>query len=143
MTVSTLYNLIDTSDDTACVIVVRNREMQGVDTEGLGVDSVEINGNEVCAGVLPGGTTVNNSGPIGLVVFDEDADGVTDLSGVSNAFSSIPFVYGADLVIPGTPAADGIIKVVIKDRYSRKTQTINLPNWDSTVHKMFVQFIPL
>ena len=133
---SMLFNLMDTSDDSVAIVIVRNREMIGVNSGGTGVDSITINGTEICDGILPA------SGPIGLIVFDEDADGVSDLSGVSDAYSAIPFVNGMDLVIPASSAGDGVVNITIEDRYSGEIQTINLPNRPSTIHKSFAQFIP-
>lgn len=133
---SMLFNLMDTSDDSVAIVIVRNREMIGQDSGGTGVDSITINGTEICDGILPA------SGPIGLIVFDEDADGVSDLSGVSDAYSAIPFVNGMDLVIPASSAGDGVVNITIEDRYSGEIQTINIPNRPSTIHKSFVQFIP-
>lgn len=133
---SMLFNLMDTSDDSVAVVIVRNREMIGSDSGGTGVDSITINGTEICDGVLPA------SGPIGLVVFDENADGESDLSGVADAYSAIPFVNGMDLHIPAVPAGDGVVNITIEDRYSGDVQTINMPNRPSTTHKSFAQFIP-
>jgi hypothetical protein len=133
---SILYNMLDTSDDSVAVIIVRNREMLGEDAGGTGVDSLTVNGTEICDGVLPA------SGPIGLVVFDEDADGVSDLSAVADAYRAIPFVNGVDLLIPATPSGGGIVTITMEDRYSGAIQTINIPDRPSTIHKSFVQFIP-
>lgn len=133
---SILYNMLDTSDDSVAVIIVRNREMLGEDAGGTGVDSLTINGTEICNCVLPA------SGPIGLVVFDEDADGVSDLSGVADAYRALPFVNGMDLLIPATPSGGGIVNITMEDRYSGAIQTINIPDRPSTIHKSFVQFIP-
>lgn len=133
---SALFNLIDTSDDSVTVIIVRNREMLGEDAGGTGVDSITINGTEICDEVLPA------SGPIGLVVFDEDADGASDLSGVADAYSAIPFVNGMDLHIPADSSGSGVVNITIEDRYSGDVQTINIPNRPSSIHKSFAQFIP-
>lgn len=133
---SMLFNLMDTSDDSVAVVIVRNREMIGQNSGGTGVDSITINGTEICDGILPA------SGPIGLIVFDEDADGVSDLSGVTDAYSAIPFVNGMDLFIPASPSGNGVVAITIDDRYSGQTQTINIPNRPSTIHKSFAQFIP-
>jgi hypothetical protein len=133
---SVLYNLLDTSDDSVVVIIVRNREMVGKDAGGTNVDSITINGTEICDGVLPAW------GSIGLVVFDEAVDGVSDLSGVTDAYCMVPFVNGIDLNISATPSGGGVVNITIDDRYSGKIQSINIPNRPSTIHKSFVQFIP-
>ena len=133
---SILYNMLDSSDDSVAVIIVRNREMLGEDAGGTGVDSITINGTEISDGILP------ESGPIGLIVFDENADGVSDLSGVASSYSAIPLLNGMDLLIPATPSGSGIVNITIEDRYSGRIQTINLPNRPSTSDKSFVQFIP-
>jgi hypothetical protein len=133
---SMLFDLMDTSNDSVAVVLVRNREMIGRNSGGTGVDSITINGTEICDGILPA------SGPIGLVVFDEGSDGRSDLSGVTDAYGSIPFVNGMDLYIPASSSGNGVVAITIEDRYSRETQTINIPNRPSNIHKSFAQFIP-
>lgn len=138
---SMLFNMMDSSPSASCVIIVRNREMLGSNQGGAGVDSIKINDDEVCEGILPGAAGVN-SGPMGLLIFDVDADGKSDLSSVGGPFQLIPFVNSVDLVIPAAESADGTISIVEKDRYSGKTQKINIPNYPSSTHKTFIQFLP-
>ncbi len=138
---SALFNMMDTSPTASSVTVVRNREMLGDDSGGGGVDSLRINGTEVCEDILPGGADISSSGPIGLLIYDLNSDGVSDLSSMGDTFSAIPFVNSIDLVIPAAAAADSTVEVVLQDRCSGLTQTVHVPNYPSDEHKMFVQFL--
>jgi hypothetical protein len=133
---SLAYNLLDSSDDSVNVIIVRNREMLGDDAGGTGADSITVNGMEICDNLLP------EDGTIGVLVFDEDTDGVSNLSSVTSLLSFVPFINGIDMHIPASQSGSDVVNVTIKDRYSSKTQTINIPNRPSSIHKSFVQFIP-
>jgi hypothetical protein len=138
---SMLFNMIDPSPSASCVIIVRNREMLGSNQGGAGVDSIKINGDEVCEGILPGAAGIN-SGPMGLLIFDVNSDGKSNLNGMGAPFRAIPFVDSVDLVIPAAESAADTVRIVEKDRYSGKTQTINIPNYPSSTHKTFIQFLP-
>lgn len=138
---SPLYNRIDRSAETAAVVIVRNREMQGNNDNGAGVDSLKINGSEICQGILPGSSDINESGPIGLMVFDEDSDGQSDLAQIGSTMEYMPFINSIDLVMTATDSADETLSIVEVDRYSGRTQTITVPNWASETHTIMAQFL--
>lgn len=138
---SPLYNRIDRSAESAALVIVRNREMQGNNDNGGGIDSIKIDGSEICEGILPGSSDINESGPIGLMVFDEDSDGESDLTQIGPTMEYMPFINSIDLVMPASETADNTISIVEVDRYSGRTQTINVPDWSSESHTIMAQFL--
>lgn len=138
---SPLYNRIDRSAGSTSMVIVRNREMQGNNDNGAGVDSIKIDGVEICEGILPGSSEISESGPIGLMVFDEDSDGESDLTQMGDTMQYMPFINTIDLVMPSSETASETLSIVEVDRYSGRTQTINVPNWPSETHTIMAQFL--
>lgn len=127
--------------------VVRNKEFvaDAADLpaeQQMSNDSLVINGTELC---LPEMTPADTN-TIGLFVYDFGADGVDDLTGSMSVFGYVPFVGGADLVMPASTVQppDGTITIEVqarvRDQTAGKKQVIHIPNYPSSEDRMMVQF---
>ena len=136
----TIMSLImDESANHSNLIVIRDKEFLGVNTMSPNEDSLKVNGTEVCAGVLPKTGILGT--PIALFIFDKGSDEVSDLSGpiTSGLVANLSFISGLDFYMVAANPPDSTIPIVLKGRYSEKTQVVNVPNWQSTTDTITVQ----
>jgi len=124
----------DSSDRQTDLIIFRNKELWG--DQGAENDVLEVNGtNIVSPATHPIERFVNAT-----FVFDKGADGVTNLGVPVAPFSSISFLAGVDLYIPGANPPDATVSLVLVPRDGGHTQTINIPNWASSTNSVTIQF---
>src|SRR5690606_194918 len=72
---------------------------------------------------------------------DAGLDGQTDLGkGMVPPFNSIPFISAADLFIPASPTAGGLVRLSLRTRGAGDAAVINVPNWASATDRATVQF---
>jgi triacylglycerol esterase/lipase EstA (alpha/beta hydrolase family) len=128
-------SLMDTSDHQSNMLILRYREFWG--DQGVEDDTLQVNGvNVVNAATSPLSKRVN-----GVFVYDEGADGASDLTAPIPAYFAITFLTGVDLFIPGATPPTGTTLVVLTPRGGGgKTQVINVRNWASSTDGITVQF---
>ena len=123
------------SDHHSCLVIGRNKEIWG--DQGDNNDILEINGvNIVTANICPITKRIN-----GMFVYDNDADGVSDLSGPIPVYHALTFFTGVDLYMPAADPPDGTISIVSWSRGmpGNSRAVINFPNWASSNHRITVQ----
>ncbi|GGN49982.1 pimeloyl-ACP methyl ester carboxylesterase [Actinoplanes campanulatus] len=135
--------LVDTSDRHTALTFQRQKEWWG----GEG-DHLWINGQDI----LNPATAPHNRRVIGVFAFDDDSDGVTDLTAPLPEFIAQPFISGVDLFIPaytgraGTEAgragrahAGRTVEVVTQERGAGRTR-LSVPAWPSSGHRVSLEF---
>lgn len=127
--------LLDTSDHQSDLIFIRYKELWG--DQGDENDTLLVNGvNIVNAATCPISKLVN-----AIFAYDEDSDGVSNLSMPIASFFAIPFLTGVDLFIPGADPPDATISNVLVPRGGGgQQQVINVPDWASSDHRITIQF---
>ncbi|MEH1167728.1 alpha/beta fold hydrolase [Micromonospora sp. CPCC 205539] len=123
--------LVDTSDRHTALTIQRQKEWWG--DQGDAGDKLWINGRDV----LNAANTPRVKRTIGIFAFDNDSDGVTDLTAPLPEFFSQTFISGMDVFIPATPAHLGLVSIVVGQR-GGGFDVINVPNWKSSQHRVTV-----
>jgi pimeloyl-ACP methyl ester carboxylesterase len=129
--------LRETSDRHTTLTVVRNKEIWG-DQGRTGNDVLTVAGSNLALpAIAPQGKRV-----IGLFAFDRGVDGVTDLSQPIPTLFALPFLSGADIVLPSGPPPsppEGSIRIEMVHRSGEgRPEVINVPNWPSSSHHVSV-----
>ena len=123
------------SDTSAGLGVIRYKEMWG--DQGADSDILEING----VNVLNPATAPRTKRVNAMFAFDDNLDGVTDLSAPVQPWFSIPFLSAVDLVMPATAPPDDTIRVEMVARAGDgEREVINIPNWASAEHTVTLNF---
>jgi pimeloyl-ACP methyl ester carboxylesterase len=136
--------LVDTSERHTVLTVTRNKEWWG--DQGEAGDVLAINGTNV----LNAATAPQAKRVIGVFVFDDGSDGVTNLAAPVADIYRTTFMTGVDLFIPagdqaGVPTRrgrhdrSGGVRIEVKPR-GGGSQSIAVPNWRSIDHRVTVQF---
>jgi pimeloyl-ACP methyl ester carboxylesterase len=115
--------------------VARYKEWWG--DQAAGNDVLEIAGTNVVTPVISPRTKRVNA----LFAFDDGIDGVTNLAAPIPELFALPFISGADLVIPAALPPDTTVplRMVARDGGGRD-HVINVRNWPSDNHHISVQF---
>jgi pimeloyl-ACP methyl ester carboxylesterase len=123
------------SDTSASLGVIRYKEMWG--DQGANSDTLEIDGvNVLNAATAPRTKRVN-----AMFVFDDDLDGVTDLSAPVQPWFSLPFISAVDLVVPAAIPPDDTIRVEMVARAGDgDDEVVNIPNWASSENIVTITF---
>lgn len=130
-----LIPFIDQSDAHTAITVVRNREFCG--DLGAGSDVLEVAGTNVINATTASCATVA-SGSAAVFLFDDGADGLSDVTSVPFPFGFLAFLTAADLYIPSDPP--GTVAVTLRPRGDGAARTVNVPNRPSTQSRVIVQF---
>ena len=118
---------MDRSDNHSNIVVTRQKELRDADV-------LEINGADIVTALSPITKAI-----IGLFVYDDGADGVSDLTQPIPYYHAITFMSGVDLYMPAADPPDGTISLALTPRDGGgKTQVINVPNWASSGHAISV-----
>jgi pimeloyl-ACP methyl ester carboxylesterase len=118
---------MDRSDYHSNIVVTRQKELRDADV-------LEMNGANIVTALAPITKAI-----IGLFVYDDGADGVSDLTQPIPYYHAITFMSGVDLYMPAAEPPDGTISVVLTPRDGGgKTQVINVPNWASSEHAISI-----
>ncbi|MEH1028267.1 alpha/beta hydrolase [Micromonospora profundi] len=123
--------LVDTSDRHTALTIQRQKEWWG--DQGDAGDKLWINGRDV----LNPANTPRLKRTIALFAFDDDSDGVTDLTAPLPEFFSQTFITGMDVFIPAAPANLGVVRVTVGQR-GGGYDVINVPNWKSSAHRVTI-----
>jgi len=120
-------NLIEKSDRHVSMTIVRYKELWG--DQGVESDVLAINGTNV----INAATSPIDNRTIGLFIFDEGSDGVTDVSAPISTIFGIPFLSGVDHFVPGDADGSGTTTVTLAPRGSlTAARSVNFPNTAST-----------
>lgn len=127
-------NLIEKSDRHVSMTIIRYKELWG--DQGVQNDVLEINGTNV----INAATSPIDNRTIGLFVFDQGSDGVTDLTAPIPTVFGIPFLSGVDVHVPGDPDGSGTTTVTLRPRGRlAKARSVHLPATASTVAAVSVR----
>ncbi|MDI6858064.1 MAG: alpha/beta hydrolase [Dehalococcoidia bacterium] len=120
----------------ATIAILRYKEWWGDDPGGEN-DILEINGTNV----INAATCPISHRPIVIHAFDNNSDGVTDLSAPDEFFFALPFQTGVDIVMPATTPPNGTICLANAPRGDEgHMQVVNVPNWESSHDRISVEF---
>jgi dienelactone hydrolase len=129
-----LAPFIDTNEAHTALTVIRFKEFCG--DLGAGSDVLEIDGTNAintvtasCASIAAGSSAV--------FLFDDNSDGVSNVTSVPFPFGPLAFLTAADLFLPSDPP--GSISVVTLPRGGGASRTVNVPNAPSTEARIVVQ----
>jgi pimeloyl-ACP methyl ester carboxylesterase len=122
--------LVDVSDRHTSLVINRQKEWWG--DQGSGSDVLLINGQNI----LNAANAPRTKRVIGMFAFDNNSDGVTDLSAPLPEFFSQTFISGADVFIPAAPRHFGLVTVVMKQRGGGDIDLLNVPAWPSSDHRI-------
>lgn len=127
--------LIPKSERHAVLNLSRQREFWG--DQGERTDRLSINGTEMLTPQIAPRTQV----VLAAYAMDAGLDGQTDLGkGMLAPFETIPFISAADVFVPASLRADGVVRVVLRSRDASRLVQINVPNWASSRDRISVQF---
>lgn len=127
-TSAALEGLLPRSAERTGLGLLRYKEFWG--DRGAENDVLSINGiNVVNATNAPSGQV--GEAPVGFFVLDDGDDGMTDLETVPFPFNLLPFLSGADLVIPTDPP-DPITIVTVPRGRAAATRVVTVRNVPST-----------
>jgi len=129
-----LEPFIDASDDHTALTVVRYKEFCG--DLGAGSDVLSIDGTDVINPTTASCATVA-SGAAAVFAFDDNSDGVSNVTSVPFPFSVLAFLTATDLFIPSDPPAT--VSVVTIPRGGGGARTVNVPNLPSSDARVVVQ----
>ena len=125
----------DQSDHHTSLTVTRYKEWWG--DQGAQSDVLEVAGSNLATPALAPRTKRVNA----MFVFDDGVDGVTNLAAPIPELFGLPFISGADLVIPATTPPDATVAVRMVSRTGGgASQVINVRNWASLTDHITVQF---
>jgi pimeloyl-ACP methyl ester carboxylesterase len=110
------------TDDRQNLVIIRDKEQWG--DQGDAGDRLEINGQNV----LNEATSPRANRTIGIFVYDDELDGVTDLSEPVLPFG-VSFLTGVDVYIPGAVPPTGTTGIVTVPRLGDGPESICVPNW--------------
>ena len=125
----------DQSDHTTSLTVTRYKEWWG--DQGAQSDVLEVAGTNLATPALaPRVKRVN-----AMFAFDDGVDGVTDLAAPIPELFALPFISGADLVIPATTPPNATVPIRMVSRTGGGAgQVVNVRNWASATDHISVQF---
>ena len=130
-----LAPFIDASDDDVALTVTRFKELCG--DLGAGSDVLSINGTDVLNPTTASCATVGG-GTAAFFAFDDNSDGISNVTSVPFPFGPLAFLSAADLFIPADPP--GTVSVVTVPRgEASATRTVNVPNLPSSTDRVVVQ----
>ncbi|WP_309238486.1 alpha/beta hydrolase [Actinoplanes aureus] len=121
--------LVDTSDRHTALTFQRQKEWWG--DQG---DELWINGRNI----LNGANAPRNKRVIGVFVFDDGSDGVTDLTAPLPEFFAVTFMTGMDVFIPAAQQRLGTVKIVSRQR-GGGFSAMPVPNWKSSEHRVSIE----
>jgi Lipase C-terminal domain/Lipase (class 2) len=131
----TSFDLImDRSPNQVNLIMVRYKEFWG--DQGTQNDALTVNGTNV----INAATSPIDHRTNAMFAFDEDSDGVSDVSSPIPVFFGIPFVSAVDLFIPGASPPGGTVRVDLTSRGGGPRRELSFPNYPSSNNTISLQF---
>jgi hypothetical protein len=126
---------VEVGDRHSALVVNRQKEWWG--DQGAAGDSLSIDGVQV----LNAANSPRVKRVIGIFAFDAGVDGATDLAAPIPFFFAQPFITGIDVHVPAADPPSRTVRIVAVPRGGGgHVDTLNIPNWRSTDHRVTVQF---
>jgi hypothetical protein len=130
-----IADLAERGPGRAGMVIIRYKEWWG--DQGANNDVLEING----VNILNAANAPQSKRAIGAFVYDAGVDGVTDLTAPIPTFFGLPFITGMDMFVPAADPPNDTISIASTPRLGGgRVELINIPNWESTGHRISVQF---
>jgi pimeloyl-ACP methyl ester carboxylesterase len=127
--------LLEPNDANSGMVIIRYKEFWG-DHGGGQSDVLTVEGqNVVTPAVSPISNTTN-----AVFVFDDDSDGMSDLSEPNPLIASLPFLTHADLFIPAGEPPNDTVEVSLRSRGRGPTRRLNFPNFRSSTNRVSLIF---
>ena len=126
--------LLDTSDQSSGMVIVRYKELWG--DQGAQSDVLTVEGQNVVTPALSPISNTTNA----VFVFDEDSDGVSNPGAPIPLIFSLPFLTGVDLFIPAASPPNDTVEVKLKSRGRGPARSLNFPNFPSSTNRVSLNF---
>jgi hypothetical protein len=125
--------LIESGPGRAALTITRYMEWWG--DQGTRNDQLQINGVDI----VNAANSPLSKRAIAIFVFDRNLDGVTDVGTPIPSISGLPFLTGVDVFVPAATPPNDTISVAVTSRLGGgHTRLVNVPNWESTDHRISV-----
>jgi len=127
--------LLSPDDANSGMVITRYKEFWG-DHGGGENDVLTVEGQNVVTPVLsPISNTTN-----GIFVFDDEGDGLSDLSAPDPLIAALPFLTHADVFIPAAEPPNDTVEVSLRSRGGGPTRSLNFPNFRSSTNRVSLNF---
>jgi hypothetical protein len=127
--------LLSPNDANSGMVIQRYKEFWG-DRGGGQNDVLTVEGQNVVTPALSPISNTTNA----VFVFDDDEDGMTDLSEPNALIASLPFLTHADLFIPAAEPPNDTVEVNLSSRGRGPTRSLNFPNYRSSTNRVSLIF---
>ncbi|MEU4422103.1 alpha/beta hydrolase [Actinoplanes sp. NPDC024001] len=121
--------LVDTSDRHTALTFQRQKEWWGAEGDELWIDGRNI---------LNAANAPRSKRVIGVFVFDDGSDGVTDLTAPLPEFFAVTFMTGMDVFIPAAQRRLGTVSILSRQR-GGGFSAMPVPNWRSSEHRVSIE----
>jgi hypothetical protein len=127
--------LLSPDDANSGMVITRYKEFWG-DHAGGQNDVLTVEGQNVVTPALSPISNTTNA----IFVFDDDGDGITDLSQPNAAIAGLPFLTHADLFIPAAEPPNHTVEVSLRSRGGGPARSLNFPNFRSSTNRVSLHF---
>jgi pimeloyl-ACP methyl ester carboxylesterase len=127
--------LLEPDDANSGMVVTRYKEFWG-DHSGGENDVLTVEGQNVVTPVLSPISNTTNA----IFVFDDDGDGMSDLSAPDPLIAALPFLTHADVFIPAAEPPNDTVEVSLRSRGRGPTRSLNFPNFRSSTNRVSLMF---
>ena len=127
--------LLSPNEANSGMVITRYKEFWG-DHGGGQNDVLTVEGQNVVTPALSPISNTTNA----VFVFDDDSDGMSDLSEPNALIASLPFLTHADLFIPAAEPPNDTVEVSLKSRGRGPTRSLNFPNFRSSTNRVSLIF---
>jgi pimeloyl-ACP methyl ester carboxylesterase len=127
--------LLEPNDANSGMVIVRYKEFWG-DHGGGENDVLTVEGQNVVTPVLSPISNTTNA----IFVFDDDGDGMSDLSAPDPLIAALPFLTHADVFIPAAEPPNDTVEVSLRSRGRGPTRSLNFPNFRSSTDRVSLMF---
>jgi pimeloyl-ACP methyl ester carboxylesterase len=127
--------LLEPDDANSGMVVTRYKEFWG-DHSGGENDLLTVEGQNVVTPALSPISNTTNA----IFVFDDDGDGMSDLSAPDPLIAGLPFLTHADVFIPAAEPPNDTVEVSLRSRGQGPTRSLNFPNFRSSTNRVSLMF---
>ena len=127
--------LLEPNDANSGMVIIRYKEFWG-DHGGGRNDVLTVEGQNVVTPTLSPISNTTNA----VFVFDDDGDGMSDLSAPNALIASLSFLTHADLFIPAAEPPNDTVEVSLRSRGRGPTRSLNFPNFRSSTNRVSLIF---
>jgi pimeloyl-ACP methyl ester carboxylesterase len=127
--------LLEPNDANSGMVITRYKEFWG-DHDGGRNDELTVERLNVVTPVLSPISNTTNA----VFVFDDDGDGMSDLSTPDPLIAALPFLTHADVFIPAAEPPNDTVEVSLRSRGRGPTRSLNFPNFRSSTNRVSLNF---